>query len=96
MDKVISLCQLAIRSRKVAIGSQLIPSIQKQSACIVLYSSDCGDNRKKKLKDKCTFYNVPVYEIDPLVFNQITNDPIQSLAILDKGFAQAIINKMKG
>lgn len=96
MNKVISLCQLAFRARKVAIGSSLIPSIQNKTARVVLYSNVCGENRKKKLKDKCSFYQIPIYEIEDEYFSKISNNPIQSLSILDKGFAQAIINEMKG
>lgn len=96
MNKVISLCQLAFRARKVAIGSTLIPSIQNKTASVVLYSSFCGENRKKKLNDKCSFYNIPIFEIQDEYFSKISSSPIQSLAILDKGFAQAIIDEMKG
>ncbi len=96
MNKIVSLCQLAFRARKVAIGSTLIPSIQNKTACLVLYSNICGKNRKKKLRDKCSFYQIPIYEIEDEYFSKISNTPIQSLSIIDKGFAQAIITEMKG
>ena len=94
--RVVSLCQMAIRSGKVAYGSQLIPSIQNSSAKVVLYAFSCGNNRKKKLNDKCSFYQIPIYEVKDTIFFEISKNPIQSLAILDDGFSKAIIDEMKG
>ena len=96
MNKITNLCQLAFRAGKLSIGDSLIPSIQSNKAKIVLYATSCGNNRKKKLNDKCKFYNIPCYELSDDVFLNISNRSIQSLAILDKGFAGAIEKEMKG
>lgn len=91
--KIITLCQMAYRSGKVAMGSQLIPSIQTKEAKLVCYSSFCGNNRKKKLKDKCSYYDIPILEMDD--FDKITKKSIQSLAICNEEIAQAIIEEKK-
>ncbi|MGM9947466.1 L7Ae/L30e/S12e/Gadd45 family ribosomal protein [Floccifex sp.] len=96
MNKIVSLCQLAFRARKVSFGSFLIPSIQNKEAKLVIYSSGCGENRKKKLKDKCAFYQIKCIELDEILFNQITQKNLQSFSIVDSGFANSILSEMKG
>ena len=95
MDKIIQLVGMAMRAGKVEIGDRLIPSIQQKKASIVLYSSSCGNNRKKKIKDKCTTYEIPYVEINEADFNQISTRSISSLAIADSGFAKAILKEYK-
>ena len=96
MNKVVNLCQLAFKAGKTCYGSSLIPSIQSNDAKLVVYSSACGANRKKKLINKCDFYKICCIELDSLIFNEITNKAILSFAIKDDGFANAINKEMKG
>ena len=95
-NKAVSLIQFAFKARKVVLGDALTPSIQKTTAKLVLISTKCGQNRKKKLKDKCTFYNVPWLEVEPELFDQISHRSFNSLAICEDGFAKAIMEEMKG
>ena len=95
-NKAISLIQLAFKAHKISVGDSLIPSIQKRSAQLVLISRRCGQNRKKKLIDKCSYYNVSYIEIEPELFDQISSHSYNSLAICDDGFAKAILKEMKG
>ena len=90
MNKVTNLIQLAYRAGKVAKGDSLLVSIQKSQAKLVLVSSLCGQNRMKKIQDKCTYYNVP-YVLDDVSYKKMS-----AIAIVDSGFAKAIIEKMKG
>lgn len=96
MNKIVNYCQLALRCGKTSTGSDLIPSIQNQKAKLVVYSSACGLNRKKKLKDKCAYYKIECIELNELFFNQITQKNIRSLAITDQKFAEMIMNIEKG
>jgi len=96
MNKKISMIQMAMRARKVATGDQVISSIQSRKAKLVLYSSSCGENKSKKLIDKCATFHVPIYEIDAKDFDAISNSPISSLSILDKNFAKGILKHRKG
>lgn len=95
-NKIVSLIQFAFKANKVAVGDSLIPSIQKKEAKLVLVSTLCGNNRKKKLKDKCTFYDICLKEVEPELFERVTFRSINSLAICDDGFAKAILKEMKG
>ena len=95
MNKVTNLIQLAYRAGKVAKGDSLLVSIQKSQAKLVLVSS-CGQNRMKKIQDKCTYYNVPYRVVEPSVLDDVSYKKMSAIAIVDSGFAKAIIEKMKG
>ena len=94
MNKVTNLIQLAYRAGKVAKGDSLLVSIQKSQAKLV--SSLCGQNRMKKIQDKCTYYNVPYRVVEPSVLDDVSYKKMSAIAIVDNGFAKAIIEKMKG
>ena len=96
MNKVTNLIQLALRAGKVMKGDSLLPSIQKSQAKLVIVSSTCGQNRKKKIQDKCTFYNVPFEIVEPSILDNVSHKKMTAIAIIDNGFAKAIIEKMKG
>ena len=63
---------------------------------VVLVSSLCGQNRMKKIQDKCTYYNVPYIVVEPSVLDDVSYKKMSAIAIVDSGFAKAIIEKMKG
>ena len=94
--KWINLCQLAFRANYVQYGSKLIPSIQNQSAQLVIFSRSMGNNTRKKILDKCKTYQVPYLEVDPLEMDQLTSKNLVALSILNKDFAQKIWNDRKG
>lgn len=96
MNKVTNLIQLAYRAGKVSKGDSLLVSIQKSQAKLVLVSSLCGQNRMKKIQDKCTYYNVPYIVVEPSVLDDVSYKKMSAIAIVDSGFAKAIIEKMKG
>lgn len=94
-DGLVSLAQLSIRAGKYARGDALIPSIQKKQANCVLLSSSCGANRSKKITDKCAFYHIPLYVLDPQRFDAISPAVSGAMAILDPGMADGIRKYMK-
>ncbi len=94
--KSISFIQIAFKSRNVCIGDRLIPSIQSRQAQIVFANELCGNNRKKKLKDKCAFYRIPYYEIPAQDFDRITRQNIQSFSVTDPELSRVIEEHMKG
>lgn len=97
MSDLRGLLGLCSRSRNLATGDEVMKSIQKQKAKLVLIADDCGNNMRKKLTDKCSFYNVPCCFIDPLILNQaIGTSNRKSVAVLDEGFAQKLHTCLKG
>ncbi|MBQ0065831.1 MAG: hypothetical protein KBT48_08705 [Firmicutes bacterium] len=95
MDKFISYCQIAFKSRQVEFGDALIPCIQHQNAYCVVMDELTGNNRKKKLRNKCAFYQIPLYELSSQRFEQITNKAINSFAITSKEIAEEM-QKLEG
>ena len=82
---------LAMRARKVVMGDAVLKSIQNGQACLVILADDCGENQRKKICDKCAFYDVPLM-IDAAV-GEYTR---KAAVIIDQGFAKTIQSYMKG
>ena len=92
MNKVTNLIQLAYRAGKVAKGDSLLVSIQKSQAKLVLVSSLCGQNRMKKIQDKCRFYGVDwIVEGTAEELSAVLGQPKRiACAVLDEGLARSI------
>ncbi|EFU73666.1 YlxQ-related RNA-binding protein [Enterococcus italicus] len=97
-QKVLNLLGLATRARKIISGEDLtIQAIRSNKAQVVLLASDAGKNTQKKVKDKCSYYNVPVF--DCYTAEELTNaigKPRMVIGILDKGFASRIEELISG
>lgn len=62
-DKILSLLGLAARARKIISGEELvIKAIQQDKVSYVIFTTDASENTRKKLIDKCTFYDIPYKE----------------------------------
>lgn len=97
MSDALGILGLAYRARKCATGDEVIKSIQKQRAALVIIAEDCGENMRKKLIDKCTFYEISYAFMDGDEINRaIGTSNRKSIAILDKGFAQKLHTCLKG
>lgn len=97
MSNVAGILGLALRARKAAFGEQVLKSIQGQQAKLVVISDTCGNNTRKKLVDKCSFYHIPYIFIEDDIISQISGRwNRKSIAILDQGFADSIQGCLKG
>ncbi|MBM7572064.1 YlxQ family RNA-binding protein [Aquibacillus albus] len=89
----LNLLGLAIRARKCTLGEEsIIRDIQKKNAKLVLIASDTGPHTRKKLTDKCKYYNIPyrtVHDRDTLS-KAIGKSGRVAIALLDQGFASKI------
>lgn len=89
----LNLLGLAMRARKCSLGEDTITKdIQRKRAKLVLIASDIGPQTKKKLIDKCTYYQVPFAIIDDkeTLSQAIGKSQRVAIAILDAGFATKI------
>lgn len=80
---------LAFRAQKLQYGtSNVIKSIQRKEAKLVIVAQDASDNTKKKIKDKCTYYNVDYIIKYPSseLSKAIGKRNIMVISILDSGF----------
>ena len=95
--KLLSLVGFAKKAGKLAVGCELTLSAVRsgrRAPKLILLSSDCSENTKKRIQNTCTYYNVPYAFIDA------TGDALGKIAgketsvavvgILDPGFAEAV------
>lgn len=88
-----NLLGLAMRARKVISGEELvIKEVRRGTAKIVLLSLDASDNTKKKITDKCSFYKVPLFEVENryVLGEAIGKDERVIVAVNDSGFAKKL------
>lgn len=92
-DKVMSLIGLATKAGKTASGEFMTENETKSGkAALVIVAEDASDNTKKKFKNMCDFYKVPIYfygDKDTLG-HAMGKEFRASLAILDQGLAKGI------
>ena len=97
-DKVLSLIGLAMKAGRCASGEMMTENETKSGrAKLVIIASDASDNTKKKFRDMCKFYRVPIYfygDKDTLG-HAMGKEFRASLAILDEGFAAGIQKELK-
>ncbi len=92
-DKILSYLGLAMRGRNLVSGEfQTEEAVKNGSAMLVIVAEDASENTNKLFKDKCSFYDVPVYSYGTkqTLGRAIGKDLRSSLAVTDAGLAQAI------
>jgi ribosomal protein L7Ae-like RNA K-turn-binding protein len=97
-DKVLSLISLATKAGRCASGEFLTESETKSGrAGLVVVAEDASENTKKKFRDMCEFYEVPIYfyKDKDTLGHAMGKEFRASLAILDEGFAKEIMKQMK-
>ena len=97
-NKVLSLLGLAMRGRNLVSGEfQTLEAVKNGSAMLVIIAEDASANTKKLFTNKCTFYEIPVYEFGTKeeLGRAIGKDMRSSLGISDTGLAEAIIKQLE-
>ena len=96
-DKVLSLIGLATKAGQTASGEFMTEREAKTGrAALVIVAGDSSDNTKKKFRDMCEFYKVPIYfygDKDTLG-HAMGKEFRASLAILDEGFAKGVLKHL--
>ena len=96
--KIFSLFGLAARAGRLASGEfQTETAVKSGTACLVVVAEDASENTKKLFRDKCSFYKVPeiTFGTKELLGRAIGKEYRASLAILDAGFAEAVMKKVQ-
>ena len=92
-SKVLSLISLATKAGKTVSGEFCTEKEVKSGRVFaVVVAGDASDNTKKKFKNMCEFYEVPIYfyaDKDTLG-HAMGKEFRASLAILDEGFAKGM------
>lgn len=96
-DNILSTIGLAMRAGKVVSGEFMTESaVKSNSAYLVMIAQDVSENTRKKFRNMCEYYKVPLYEYSTKeeLGHSLGKEFRASLAVTDKGFAQAILKKM--
>ena len=92
-NKVLSLIGLATKAGKTASGEFLTErEVKSGKAALVIVAGDASDNTKKKFRNMCDYYKVPIYfyEDKDTLGHAMGKQFRASLAVLDEGFAKGI------
>ena len=94
IDPALRMLGLAAKAGKVASGEFMTEnSVKTGMAALVIVATDASDNTKKKFRNMCEFYEVPI-GIKDVLGHSIGKEFRASLAVNDEGLAQAIMKKM--
>ena len=97
-QKILNMIGLAQKAGKVASGEfSTEKAVKTGKAYTVIVADDSSDNTKKKFRDMCKFYKVPmiVYGDKDTLGHAMGKQFRASLAILDEGFAKGILKELK-
>ncbi len=96
-SKVLSLIGLAMKAGRIASGEFCTEKeVKSGGAALVIIADDASENTKKKFKNMCDFYHVPIcfYRDKDTLGHAMGKQFRASLAILDQGFAKGIRESM--
>lgn len=97
-NKIYSMLGLCQKAGKLVSGEFSVENaIKGGKACLVLVSSDASENTKKKFRDKCDYYGVPITEfgVKERLGSAIGKEVRTSVAITDSGFAKSLQEKLE-
>lgn len=97
-DKIMGLIGLATKAGKTVSGEFCTErEIKSGKARLVIVAEDASDNTRKKFKNMCDFYDVPLYfyQNKEGLGHAMGKEIRASLAILDEGFSGSIKKNME-
>lgn len=92
-DKILSLVGLATRAGKTASGEFCTEKeVKTGRAALVIVAGDASENTKKKFRDMCEFYEVPIYfyKDKDTLGHAMGKEFRATLAVTDAEFAKGI------
>lgn len=96
-DNILSTLGLALRAKRVVSGEFMTENaIKSNNAYLVIIAKDVSENTRKKFHNMCEYYRVPIkeYATKDELGHSLGKEYRASLAVTDKGFAEAIMKKM--
>lgn len=96
-SKILSLVSLATRAGKTVSGEFCTEKeVKSGRAYLVLVADDASDNTKKKFRNMCEYYEVPIcfYADKDTLGHAMGKEFRASLAVLDTGFAKGIMKHL--
>lgn len=98
LTKALSMISLATKAGKTASGEfSTEKEVKTGYAELVIVATDASENTKKKFKNMCEFYEVPVYFYgDKETLGHAMGKEFRaSLAVTDQGFAKGIMKHIE-
>lgn len=96
-DNALLMLGMAAKAGKVASGEFMTENAVKSGeAALVIVAEDASDNTKKKFSNMCEYYKIPlkIYGMKDELGKFTGKEFRASLAVTDKGLAQAVMKKM--
>jgi len=96
--KAFNLIGIATKARQVASGEfSTEKAVKEKKATLVIVAEDASNNTKKMFTNMCTYYNVPIHFFGDKndLGHAMGKEFRASLAVLDKGLADAIEKELK-
>ena len=97
MDNALRMVGIATKAGRTASGEFMTENAVKSGqAALVILAGDASDNTKKKFKNMCEFYDVPIriYSTKDELGHAMGKEFRASMAVTDEGLAQTIMKKM--
>ena len=91
----IGMCKCA---NKISYGETLIKDIRNHKISLVVICLDTSDNSKKKIIDKCNYYNceyVVAFSKDEIMSVISRVDPVSAIGIKDSNLAKKLKENLK-
>lgn len=95
--KVFNLIGLATKAGRMVSGEfSTEKAVKAGTAHLVIVSEEASDNTRKMFTNMCTHYQVPIYFLGKKdeLGHAMGKEYRASLAVLDEGFAKAIVKQM--
>lgn len=96
-DRVLSVLGIAAKAKRIASGEfQTEHAVKGKEAYLVIVAEDASDNTKKKFRNMCEFYQVPIeiYGTKESLGHCIGREFRASLAVTDEGLADSVKKKL--
>jgi ribosomal protein L7Ae-like RNA K-turn-binding protein len=96
--KAFNLLGIATKSGNIASGEfSTEKAVKEHKAALVIVAEDASDNTKKMFTNMCTYYKVPIFFFGEKndLGHAMGKEFRASLAVLDRGLANAIEKELK-
>ncbi|MFL2106508.1 YlxQ-related RNA-binding protein [Desemzia sp. FAM 23991] len=91
-QKALNLLGLATRAGKLVSGEDLtIKQVRSEKAKVVIIANDASENTRKKISDKCQYYEIPyTIQYSKAELSQAIGKERTIVCLTDAGFAKKI------
>lgn len=99
MNKLNGAIGMCYRSRNCVFGfDNALKSIKKKKSHLILVSKDASEDTKKRIHDKCKYYNVDIHTLDmhSVLEGLNLNNNIKIISVNDINFKKLIKKHLKG